>query len=311
MSRLSIHLFGKFSAQRDGHTLGGFTARKVQELCGYLLLYRERPHAREELATLFWGESPSAQAKKQLRQTVWQLRSALSEHAEPTDRCALLVRPEWVSINTETDIWLDLALFEHALMRTRGVLGRDLDADSATELAHAVQLYRGDLLEGSYQDWCLFERERLQSAYLAMLDKLMDYCEAHDECEKGLDYGETILRYDRARERTHQRLMRLYVRSGDRAGALRQFERCAAALKEELSVRPGQRTVALYEQIRADGLGSAPAGPAPASPAPPPSLAPLTEAATRLRELRTVLNDLERQLRQGIEAAEAALRSVR
>ena len=37
-------------------------------------------------------------------------------------------------------------------------------------------VYRGDLLEGCYQDWCLFERERLQNAYLAMLDKLMVRC---------------------------------------------------------------------------------------------------------------------------------------
>ncbi len=64
-----------------------------------------------------------------------------------------------------------------------------------------MDLYRGDLLEGWYQEWCLFERERLQNAYMLMLDKLMGYCEAHSEYEQGLVYGDLILRLDHASER--------------------------------------------------------------------------------------------------------------
>lgn len=40
--------------------------------------------------------------------------------------------------------------------------------------------------------------------YLAMLDKLIVYCEAHHKYEAGLACGNRILRYDRARERTHR-----------------------------------------------------------------------------------------------------------
>src|SRR5438128_1039451 len=58
-------------------------------------------------------------------------------------------------------------------------------------------LYRGDLLEGWYSDWCLYERERLQHMYLAMLDKLMEYSESHQEYETGQTYGMRALRYDR------------------------------------------------------------------------------------------------------------------
>jgi len=56
---------------------------------------------------------------------------------------------------------------------------------------------------GCYDDWCIFERERLQNIYLLMLDKLISYSAKHREYEAGQGYGYTILRYDRARERTH------------------------------------------------------------------------------------------------------------
>ncbi len=113
-----------------------------------------------------------------------------------------------------------------------------------------MELYRADLLDGWYQEWCLIERERFQSMHLTLLDKLMQYHRAHADYEAGLAYGEQILRLDRLQESTHRQMMRLYHLAGNRAGALRQFERCVAALHEELGVEPSHRTVELYDQIR-------------------------------------------------------------
>ncbi len=127
-----------------------------------------------------------------------------------------------------------------------------LNASHAQLLKAAVELYRGDLLEGWYQDWCLFERERLQNLNLLILDKLIAYSEDQHQYEAGLEFGDRILRLDRAHERTYQRMMRLHHLAGDRAGALRIYQRCANALQEELGVKPGLRTTQLLEQIRAD-----------------------------------------------------------
>ncbi len=166
----------------------------------------------------------------------------------------LLVEPEWIRLNSEADFWLDIAVLENAFQLVQKVPGHELDTQQAQILQNAVQLYQGPLLEGWYQDWCLYERERLQSMYLAMLDKLMGYCEVRRDYETGLLYGMRIMCYDRARERTHRRLMRLHYLNGDRAAALRQFEQCAAALEEELNVSASKGTVALHEQILADQL---------------------------------------------------------
>ena len=76
--------------------------------------------------------------------------------------------------------------------------------------------------------------------------------------EEGLAYGARTLRFDGARERTHRRMMRLYYLAGDRTDALRQYDRCVAALRRELGVSPSAHTVALYNQIRRERLhGSA------------------------------------------------------
>jgi len=84
----------------------------------------------------------------------------------------LLVKPDWIQVNPQADFWLDVAAFEQAFALVQGEPGQALKPASVQAVQAAIPLYRGDLLEGWYQEWCLFERERLQSMYLAMLENM-------------------------------------------------------------------------------------------------------------------------------------------
>jgi DNA-binding SARP family transcriptional activator len=310
MATLCVSLFGKFSARADEQALDGFDSYKVQELFSYLLLHREQSHPRETLAGLLWGDNSTAQSKKYLRQALWHLQTALGAHEGQCERRALLVEPGWVQVNTRAELYLDVAAFERSFASVQKKPGRELDDESARMMQEAVSLYQGDLLDGWYQDWCLYKREQLQNMYLTMLDKLMGYREAHHQYEEGLDYGARILRYDRASERTHRRLMRLQYLAGDRTAALRQYERCVAALSEELGVRPANLTIRLYEQISTDRLEEALQMPADNALAAAPT-AMLPEVLGRLRQLQTSLADMQRQVRQSIQSTELALKGRR
>jgi DNA-binding SARP family transcriptional activator len=309
MSTLRIYLFGKFCVRRNEQVLDGFEARKVQELFCYLLLHRVHSLPRETLASLLWPDTTTIQSKKNLRQTLWQLQSALGSHNERVNGRILLVEPDWVQLNSQADIWLDVAEFEQVYNLVQKTPGQELNGSQAQLLQETVQFYQGPLLEGWYQDWCLLERERLQSIYLAMLDKLMSHCEVHHDYETSLLYGMRIMCYDRARERTHRRMMRLYYFLGDRAEALRQYERCAGALEEELGVQPSKSTVALYKQIQADQLDEP--LPAMALRETDPALEVVTpllhEVLGQLTYLQESLSDLQNQVQQSIQQVELAL----
>jgi DNA-binding SARP family transcriptional activator len=144
--------------------------------------------------------------------------------------------------------------FESAYRQVQGTQGQWVSDVAARDTAEAVDLYSSGLLEGWYHDWCIFERERLENVYLSMLSKLIAYHESRRDYETAILYGHRILRQERAHERTHWTMMRLYYLAGDRTSALRQYERCASALKEELGVTPAKWTMALREQIMNDSL---------------------------------------------------------
>ena len=309
MSALTLRLFGKLSVSRGGEEVAGLEACKAQELLCYLLVNR-RPHAREALACLLWEDAPAEKAKKYLRQALWQLQTVLDPAAG--DRSpALRAEHDWVRIDDGADLWLDVEVFERAFASAEGRAGALTDAQRG-ELAAAVALYRGDLLEGCYADWCLYERERLQNAYLLMLDRLLGHCEAGDDYEAGRRYGALILRHDRARESTHRRLMRLHYAAGERTEALRQYERCAAALSEELGVAPDRRTNALYQRIRSDEPCTGPLSDEAQSDAQADGsdgdCCALTDVLGRLRRLQQTVSGVQQSLQREITTIESALR---
>ncbi len=313
MSTLSIQLFGKFCVRRNEQILDGFDARKVQELFCYLLLHRDHSLPRETLASLLWPDTTTSLSKKNLRQALWQLQSALGSQNEALHERMLLVESEWVQLNAEADLWLDVAVFEQIYNLVQKIAGQDLDAQAVKRVQEAVQLYQGPLLEGWYQDWCIQEREGLQNHYLSMLDKLMSYCEVHHDYDASLLYGMRIMCYDRARERTHRRMMRLYYLLGDRAEALRQYERCATALEEELGVKSSKSTLALYRKVQADQLDE----PEPVvefretDPAIETVTPPLIEVLGNLTHLQETMTDLQNQVQQSIQRVELALNVAR
>ncbi|HLA64434.1 MAG TPA: BTAD domain-containing putative transcriptional regulator [Rhodothermales bacterium] len=259
MEVLHIELFGRFTVRVGDRTPVCFQTVKEQEVLAYLLLNRERPHAREAVASALWGDQcTTEQAKAYFRKALWQLHGALE--AEAGSAAGLIhADARWVGVAPAPVLRLDVATLEDAYARVRDVPGRDLCDEKAALLDGAVATYAGGLLEGWYQDWCLAERERLQQIYLLVLDKLMVHAERGGRYEAGLAYGESSLRVDGARERTYYRLLRLRRALGDRTGALRLYDRCVEALRDELDATPSARTAELARALRRgdDGAGDA------------------------------------------------------
>jgi DNA-binding SARP family transcriptional activator len=245
---LRLNLFGTGQLRYSGRALPGFPRHQPHLLICYLALYPHRAHSREHLAAAFWGDRPTSDSLKYLRNALWRLRQALQSIQAP-DEHYLHVADDAISLCGQDHLWLDTREFEERVACCRRIAGPELTAEQAASLESAVCLYSGDLLQDVYEDWCIYERERFQLLYLGALSKLMDYYEVRGEYELALDHGERILERDNTRERTHQRMMRLYWLLGDRGAALAQYSRCAQILQESLHLPPMARTRHLYQQM--------------------------------------------------------------
>jgi DNA-binding SARP family transcriptional activator len=251
LAMLRIRLLGAGHAQYFDQTLTGFPNQQPCLLLCYLLLNRDRPHHRDLLATTFWGDYPPNTSRKYLRNALWRLRQSLQSVGAPPDEY-IMVGDESISFIKSSSYWLDVECFEATMAQHQDTSGQDLSDEQVVSLEAAVDLYVGDLLDGVYEDWCLYDRERLNLMLLNALGKLMIYHGLSESYENGLACGERILVCDNTREKVHRLMMWLHWLSGDRNAALAQYKRCAQILRESLSIAPMTETTRLYQQMAHD-----------------------------------------------------------
>jgi DNA-binding SARP family transcriptional activator len=123
----------------------------------------------------------------------------------------------------------------------------------------AVECYRGDLLDSWYVDWCLVERERLQALYVRVLARLLANHSENGEIDLAIDCARRILSCDALREEIHRDLIRLLLKAGQPAAALKQYRICEELLGQELAIQPAPETRALLAAILARGSAPEPA----------------------------------------------------
>lgn len=244
---LKLKLFGPGQASFRDHPLSGFPQQQIWLLLCFLILNKEHPQNRERLAAVFWGDQPAHIARKNFRNTLWRLRQMLMDSGAQPDEY-LLVSENSISFINPAHLWLDVDLFETAGQYIHLPVS-ELSALQVAALETAVQLYQGDLLENIYEDWCLYERERLRLLYMNMLHCLLAYHAGRGDFVAGLQYGERILSCENTREDVHRQMMWMYGQLGNHSAALAQYKRCCQILREELSIDPSENTCHLYEQL--------------------------------------------------------------
>jgi DNA-binding SARP family transcriptional activator len=255
------------------------------------------------LAAIFWGEYSTRTSRKYLRNALWRVRHLLQSVGALADEY-LIINDDSVSFSHSGPYSLDVEDFETVTARYQETTGRELTVAEAAQLEEAIALYSGDLLAGIYEDWCLYERERLNLLYLNTLGKLMIFHEFNGTYDQGLAHGRRILACDNTRERVHRRLMRLYWQLGNRGAALAQYKLCEQVLREALDVSPLEETTRLYQQMKygqfKPGIWASYQMARPPVRARTDESVPLLaeQALQRLRHLQTTIEQASAELRQ-------------
>lgn len=204
---------------------------RVQELLAALLL-DPQIWPRERLAGLLFPDVSERRARKRLSHILWQARTWLP--ALPLETTSTTV-----SLNVDT-IDLDVRAFHLAAE------GKDADA-----WLHALELYRGDLLEGVYADWLLVEREAIYLRYVDLSHRVCDALWRQGRVAELLPVVERLVQREMLDETALRMLMRAYHTLGRRGAALAAYERCAALALDEMGIELEPATCALAQAIQA------------------------------------------------------------
>lgn len=213
---------------------------KALALLAYLALER-RPHARESLAALLWGEQPDERARGSLRQALVQLRHALGPVLAV---CRASVALDAV-VTTDVD----------------ALLGPALPSDPPARLAAALAVDVARFLEAlplrhceAFDEWVVATRARLAERAAAALG------EAARDALARLDAAEALalaVRWQQLAPHADEPVVacaRAHDLAGRPAAALAVLDSHAARRAVEGAPAPGRAVRALADRLRQAGV---------------------------------------------------------
>ncbi len=214
---------------------------KRSALLAYLVLaHRGSFCRRDTLLALFWPELDEEGGRHALSQALSFLRRHL---------------PEGVLTSRGTEeVGVDAA-------RVRSDVRAFEDALAAEAWEEALTHYHGELLDGlhvagsaPFTDWVDRERERLREAAADAAWRHAHALLAEGRLVEAERAGQTALHLVPTDESAVRGFIRALAAGGDRAGALRFYEKFASVLEVELEVEPAPETEAVARQVRSGGV---------------------------------------------------------
>lgn len=196
-------------------------------------------HRRDRLLAIFWPQLDAPRARAALRKAVHVIRQTVGES----------------SIASRGDEELAIA---------DGVLQCDaLEFEKAIEAgrpARALELYRGDLLDGffagdaiDFEQWLDETRGRYRQQAATAAWIVAQRHESDSQTTLAVDAARRAATLAPLDERVVRKVIAMFDRAGDRAGAIALYQSFRTRLGRELGVEPAPETEALVAAVRRRG----------------------------------------------------------
>jgi DNA-binding SARP family transcriptional activator len=253
---LRLYLAGSIGVERGGRfvpqrELPGAQGRLVLAM---LALERDRAVPTEELAFELWGEDPPRAGDGALRALVSKVRSALTPVGiGGTD--ALVSALGCYQLHLPARTWIDIEAATDAAHRAESALraGNSDQANGWTLVAGSIA--RRQFLQGIEGPWTEQRRQGLRALRVRSLECRAQILIGKADHALAIRDLEEVLELEPFRETAYRLLMQAHAESGNRAEALRVYDRCRRRLSEELGADPSPQVEAQYLGILRTGRG--------------------------------------------------------
>lgn len=193
-----------------------------QRLVCFLALQRTRVR-RTLVSGSLWPESDDQHASAALRSALWRL--------PPLE----LVMTTATHLRLNPEIVIDLhRVVDDALSALRCPPADGLLVD----LAHRLIDIGDDILPGWYEDWVLVERDQFRQVRLQALDRIGEGLADSGRWDDVFEVALAATRAEPLRESAHRLLVRVYLRQGNVAEAIRRYLAYRDLLRTEFNGRP-------------------------------------------------------------------------
>ncbi len=250
-AELTLKLLGPIEIYRDPArplAADAWPTKRARDILCFISSRRHRRAAKDTIIDTFWGEADFAAVEKNFHPTVSHIRKALNSR-QPLKQNFLLYRDGDYLLNQDFAYSIDTEEFDQLVMAAAAARRAGQHARQIELYEQACALYRGDFMQGTYDEWVAAQRAYYREQHLRMLEALALAAQAAADWPRTLQLAQEILRADQFREDVYCMLLRAYSALGQRGAVKEQYELLRRLLHKELGVEPAAETQKLYHQL--------------------------------------------------------------
>jgi LuxR family transcriptional regulator, maltose regulon positive regulatory protein len=248
---LTINMLGPVEILRERArplAADAWTTKRARDILCFITSRRHRRASKDTIIDTFWGESDFEAVEKNFHPTVSHIRKALNSN-QPLKQNFLLYRDGDYQLNSEFSYSIDTEEFDR-LVAEGETARRTREFDRCISLYEsAIALYRGEFMQGTYDEWVEEQRSYYREQYLRLLESLAAVAQKTEDWARSLHLAQQILREDPYREDVHCMIMRSHAGQGNRHAVREQYESLRKLLKKELGVEPAAETQKVYKEL--------------------------------------------------------------
>jgi LuxR family maltose regulon positive regulatory protein len=248
---LTVNMLGPVEIYRDPSkpfAADAWTTKRARDILCFIASRRHRRASKDTIIDIFWGESDLEVVEKNFHPTVSHIRKALNSN-QPLKQNFLLYRDGDYLINPEFSYRIDTEEFDRLVSEGESARRAREFERCINSYEQAIAVYRGEFMQGSYDEWVEEQRSYYREQYLRMLESLAAVAQKTEDWLRSLKLAQQILHDDPFREDIHCLIMRAHAALGNRVAVKDQYETLRRVLRKELGVEPASETQKTYKEL--------------------------------------------------------------
>lgn len=248
---LTINMLGPVEIVRDPArplSPDAWTTRRARDILCFIASRRHHRASKDLIIDTFWGETDPTVIERNFHPTVSHIRKALNTN-QTLKQNLLLYRDGDYLLNPDFAYRIDVEEFDRLVARGEATR-RERQFDECIRCYQsAVDIYRGEFMQGSYDPWADEQRSYYRKQYLQLIEALANVAQKMGDWFKSIHLAQNILNDDPFREDIHCLLMRAHAALGNKSAVREQYDGLKLLLQKELGVDPVAETTSTYREL--------------------------------------------------------------
>jgi ATP/maltotriose-dependent transcriptional regulator MalT/DNA-binding SARP family transcriptional activator len=251
LTDLTINVLGPVEIFRDPtkpFAADAWTTRRARDIFCCIATSKYRRVSKDILIDLFWPDEDPAVVEKNFHPTISHIRKALNSR-QPFKQNFILFRDGAYQLNPELSIVIDAEEFDRHFAEAEMAKREKNNEQLRVSLEAAHKCYRGEFMQGIYDDWAE-ERRTFYSEQFGRVTSALARLElAEKRLASAKKYAEETLTVDPYREDIHRLVLKIHAAQGKPAAVKKHYESMQELLKKDLGIEPSAETRRLAAEL--------------------------------------------------------------